>query len=334
MRLIIYLLFFTTAQIATAATFSLSPPNSETTELQSVDPSLACNLSLTGEIQAGDADQIIARLTKALATWSDEGQYGHSVLCLNSAGGSLSEAMKIVDFMRDNYIATRLESAARCESACAMIFMAGSFFIHEGGAYKWRVMHPTARLGFHAPSLLVPDRQYTAGTVSKSYRLALETIALTLSNLVQNRGLEDGQQVKPSLLAEMLRTPSDDMMYIDTVDKAGRWGITVGPIATEGKTMGEMEFRRACANELSWNADESALEVEYWDDRLIEFNVDEWGGETVDVIFWEMTGEGCTFHVPEGTQGHRSAPLAELVVYGTQPINFLDPATPLVSLAR
>lgn len=316
-----------------AAELAIGSANPDTFDIQDADPALPCTHHLTGEIASGDGARVVTALRASLDEWRENDTYGQPVLCLDSAGGALAEALKIADVLRDEFVGTKLEAGARCESACAMIFMAGSFHAHESGAYKWRILHPTARLGFHAPSLQVPGGNYDAATVTKSYGLALETIAVTLTNLVQNRDFEDGQHVKPSLLAAMLRTPPQEMMYVDTVDQAGRWGIRVGPVDTAGLRASERDFRRACANKMMWDADESGGKAAYWEEMFVNYTADEWG-ETIEVIFDNMTGDGCTYAVPKGTQAAGGAPFDEIDGGYVQLVDFLDPRTPLSALAR
>lgn len=281
-------------------------------EIQAADPNIACTHRISGQFAPGDFDRIAPRLRSSIQTWWDEADYGKTVVCLDSPGGVITEALKLAAVLREDGIGTKLEAGAVCESACALLFMAGSFFAHESGLYKWRVMHPTARLGFHAPSLQVNRGQYSDETVTRAYDLAMETLARTIEDLMQNRGFEDGEHLKPSLMADMLRTPPTRMMYVETVDQAGRWDITIGPLRAPGIRLTEHDFRRACANETAWLADESAVQQgPYWTENFVNWTSEDWG-DSVEVIVNDMTGDGCIYEVPKGASRSRSAMLEQV----------------------
>jgi hypothetical protein len=321
------------ASQARAADLEILGMSNDAFDVQLADPDVACTHRITGTFAAGDADRIAASLTASIDAWFDQGKHGVSVVCLDSPGGSIAEALRLADVLRENTIGTKLTAGARCESACALVFMAGSFFAHESGRYKWRIIHPTARLGFHAPSLLVPDGQYSAESVTRSYGLAMETLARTIEDLMMNREFEDGEHLKPSLMAAMLRTPPDSMMYVETVDQAGRWGITVGPVRKTGLTMRELDFRRACVNEKAWQQDQSAVQTEdYWKEDFIVWTDDDWG-DTAEVIINDMTGDGCLYGLPKGASRSRSAPLNQVRGGFMLLTDVLDPETRLRSLS-
>lgn len=304
----------------------------EAWDVQSADPSFGCTHRITGTFASGDGDRIAAQLVSSIRAWREDGQYGIPIICLDSPGGSIAEALKLADVLREEAIGTKLEAGARCESACALVFMAGSFFAHESGLYKWRVMHPTAKLGFHAPSLQVRDGQYTADSVTRSYALAMETLARTIEDLMQNRGFEDGEHVKPSLMTAMLRTPPSRMMYVETVDQAGRWGIHVGPLRTGNIRMNEMDFRRACANETAWAEDASGIQTShYWSETFVEWTSDQWS-DSAKVIMNDMSGEGCDYYLPVGSGRTRSALLSQVNSGFLDTLAVFDPSIRLSDL--
>lgn len=317
---------------ASAADFSVGAPNRDAYDVQVPDPALPCSHRLTGQINAGDGDRVVTALRASVRGWRDQNIYGQSVLCLDSGGGSLVEALKIADALRTGTIGTRIEAGARCESACALIFMAGSFFAHESGRYKWRVLHPTGKLGFHAPDLQLSEGQYSAEAVSRSYALALETIAVTLTNLMQNRDFEDGEHLKPSLLAAMLRTPPDQMMYIDTVDEVGRWDITVGPLQTSGLYAAEADFRRHCANKLRWSADESAIGGDDYSSTWFATWAKRGHADNLQIMYNDMTGEACEYWLPNGSAEQKAAELDRIQPDSGQMIRFIDARIQLAAL--
>ena len=181
--------------------------------------------------------------------------------------------------------------------------MAGSYHAHEVGSLHWRIMHPNSRLGFHSPALLVENALYNKASVKKAYELAMRSMSEIIFKLVSIEGFEGGDSMKASLLGEMVRTPSSEMFLIDTVDKAGRWDITVGP-TRDIDVISDLQFYRACHNIQFWKKDESAI-VTY---EFGNFNLGNTvkrtsrGGQvSIDVIFDEFTGEKCTFNTAAAT---------------------------------
>jgi hypothetical protein len=297
--------------------------------IQTADPSIGCSHYLDGPLVRGDGDRISQAMVESIKGWRKQNNYGKAVLCLNSPGGAISEALILADTLRETGIGTRLEADSVCESACALVFMAGSFHAFESGKLKWRVMHPTARLGFHAPALNLQGGQYSGEAIAQSYALALETIAVTLRNLVQNRDFLDGEHMAPSLLAEMLLTPPDAMFYIDTVDKAGRWAIKIGPLAVADRILDNRAFEQGCVNRVKWRADASSVGVRYDDVAVYQ---DDYEGQNVMVILDEYMGTSCAFAVAK--IGSPTYLLSE-VGYGQFTwADFLPPETPLSKLSR
>jgi hypothetical protein len=112
------------------------------------DGPILCNLLLEGTIQRGDLDRL-----KALIGAQREKAFASSPrLCLNSPGGAYREGLAIASYLMKQSIGTAIPRGAECYSACAIVFM--------GGTFPWkgelnRYLHAQAVLGFHAP--YVPD---------------------------------------------------------------------------------------------------------------------------------------------------------------------------------
>jgi len=88
-----------------------------------------------GEIVAGDAE----RLRVALRSLG-RNRYGHKELALESGGGLVAEALKMVALMDQEKVSTFVLSGAACASACAQIvFLAG---VH-------RIVADGGKLGMH-----------------------------------------------------------------------------------------------------------------------------------------------------------------------------------------
>ena len=289
-------------------------------DIQLVDPTFPCSHRFTGNFEAGDARKI----TSARPL----------LLCLDSPGGSLVEALKVTAFMKQTPIATRLEANARCESACALVFMGGVFWAHESeGPAPWRVMHPTARLGFHAPSLSIPSGRYDEANVKQAYGVALQSVAKIVFDLI-HRNPTAGSAIPFSLLGEMLTTPPDQMLYVETVDQAGRWGIDVGPVAQPRGPLLESHYSGVCANAFSWIDDESAKPLYGRRDQLTVASatgtVDDF---TVKLLVNEMAETGCEMRVIQD----RGEALIGITINYRGPVGFdnimlYDPSTLLSRL--
>ncbi len=314
---------------ALGAQIAYLQPNSVKWDIQLPDPSIPCNLTLEGAIEKGDAERL-AGLLKAARTPAPEPAPGweeRDIVCLNSPGGSFAEALKIATLLKSNFVGTKIEDGKRCESACSLIFMAGSFFALESGVYKWRVLHPRGLLGFHAPSLVIEDGVYDQESVTKSYDLAMRTIAESILQLVKPlKGQGDSRPyLEFSLLGDMLRTPSREMLHVETVDQAGRWNITVGPIS-DTIPINETTLRTSCANTLAWDRDESGIDP-MWKAEVGTFAIarkDE-TGRNATITFDELSGEGCEIYVNDKA---KSAADME----GRKLLSFLPATTRLSSL--
>lgn len=324
-----FCLIFACASVYAAEFETLAPQHGQPViSAFHADTSYGCTHRLSGRIVEGDAQVVV----KALEEYSS-----FRVVCLESPGGSLSESLTIASFFRDELIGTKLEEGAVCESACAIIFMSGSAERQNGYfSGKWRIMHPSAKLGFHAPALNVSSGQYSAESVTRAYEIALQTLSRTIQDLMQNRGFPDGEHMKPSLMAAMLNTAPNDMLYVDTVDRAGRWGVTIEPLFTDNTPIGDNEFRRACANEHAWEIDQSAVSVEHWKDYLFYWEGDVFnearGIGSVTVFVDPVTVVTCQYTAPLTSIEKQSAFLNEVTNRSIPPITFFDPSLRLEHL--
>ncbi|WP_323768971.1 hypothetical protein [Antarctobacter sp.] len=323
---LIFVLFSIFTLPANAAELRITGLTNNAYAIQTADPAIGCSHHISGRFERGDGAAMARELTDSIGRWRAQGNYGKAVICLNSPGGLISEALILADTLRREAIGTKLEAGSVCESACALVFMAGSFQAFESGPMKWRVMHPTARLGFHAPSLNLQDGQYSGEEISRSYALAMETIAVTLRNLVQNRDFLDGEHMSPSLLAEMLVTPPEGMFYIETVDQAGRWNIRIGPLAQDAK-LDMTAFEQGCINRVKWRADASAIGATYPDAAVLQH---ENSGKNVMVVLDEYSGITCDFPIP--ALGSNTYLLSDVGYGQFAQTDFLPPQTPLVQL--
>lgn len=243
---------------------------------------LGCNLRLNGEIQNGDLAKLVrnrVRLQKLMYEkfQSDSGSLADlwssrsPVLCLNSNGGSYIEGLKIAEFLLgksgadDSQMTTYVDAGSNCFSACALIFLAGKRIDRGGERMPARSIHVRGRVGFHAPYLdpsKMDDKQYAKTEVSQSYRMAIDGInkAIELFNYRIEGGTginEDGKPwVSGSLFVEMLSRGPNELFLIDTVGKAGRWGIGLLGTPSTQRVSGN-SLQRACENASAWEKDET-----------------------------------------------------------------------------
>ncbi|MGA7776235.1 MAG: ATP-dependent Clp protease proteolytic subunit [Paraburkholderia sp.] len=89
-----------------------------------------------GRIQDGDADKFMA-----LAKLADRDDEGLVILVLNSPGGNVEAAFRVVDAMDSVRVYTAVPDNARCASACASILFASG---------ERRSVVGTGLLGFHS----------------------------------------------------------------------------------------------------------------------------------------------------------------------------------------
>ena len=158
---------------------------------------------LSGEMQAGDAAQIVAAIQGA----NMAGRLVSGVR-LNSPGGSLAEGIKIADTIRYAKVATVVVNDATCASACFVAFAAG--------AEKY--VSYSAAVGVHGASV---DGQETEGSRSATVAMA---------KVVKELG------VPSSIIGQMVVTPPGQMVWLQPADlqsmgvtMTGKPGQSVNP---------------------------------------------------------------------------------------------------------
>ena len=253
------LVFFSGAVPASAATIRLGGSEE-----------MGCIIELTGQIRAGDTDTLRA-LFEDLGYPTGYSPVGRRI-CLDSPGGSLVEGLSLADLVGEWNYGTAVPAGASCQSACSVMFLAGRFNNPEaGGAFTTdRVMHPTAKVGFHAPSLLLGDRAYTKNEVDTAYAIALTSMA----GILRHRA-ESGTAFPDSLFLTLLGTPPFKMSFVETVGQAAQWQIAVAPVAfpTSG-------VRQALSN-ACWHADSG----------LQDYSLMEFPGLDLEFSFEELTDD-------------------------------------------
>jgi hypothetical protein len=199
----------------------------------SEDADLSCRIFVDGEILAGDAERLRQTIEDLRSSPEMRDFWGNSAIrgnrfrvCFNSPGGAYLEGIEIArvlsNFGGGLVFGTAVPANSICESACALAFMGGTETNESARLATDRILHPTGRLGFHAPALPIPEGNYSRQEVNRAYEIALESIA----RIVQARN-SFGYDFPESLFEKMLETPQSDFFYIDTLADAEFWGINV-----------------------------------------------------------------------------------------------------------
>lgn len=208
-----------------------------------------CGMQVRGVIEAGDAARI-AEMVDSPKMREGLNDPNHSItprICLDSPGGSFAEAFRIARVIYSRF-GTAVRKGERCESACAIVFMAGSISPEDDrGVVADRVLHPLARLGFHSPSLVVPEGSYDEAVVNKAYNVAVAGIG----ELV---GVSGYLKFPATLIEAMLQTPPDQMMHVETVGQSARWQIGVAP-TVELDALTNLGVINACNNWYQFKTD-------------------------------------------------------------------------------
>jgi hypothetical protein len=247
---------FLSSSIVTAANLT---PLIGKTEAQSTQPSerksagvFGCTHFLNGTIARGDA----AKVKLAIET------YGIGVvrLCLNSTGGDFAEAVKISRIVISSRTGTALEPHSKCLSACAFIFMAGSYGRSDVNIPS-RVMHVTATLGFHAP-FIDPRALPTEGLSPEDVAGAHEAARIATQELIDifvrpefvRWNYDRDLWMKPSLLRLALAKDATHFFYIDTIGKAGNFNIGIRGFR-HFQVSRRQQMRNLCKNIHLWKLD-------------------------------------------------------------------------------
>lgn len=232
------------------------------------DASLNCFMELTGKIVPGDADrfrQFLPTLANhVVEVFGEEVVFsGEIFLCLDSPGGDIEEAISIADTLAFGYfgdteveysdpthsilkrtLGTAIPEGAICESACAIIFMAGGYYSPHAASENIRdanrVLHANARLGFHAPRLLIESGIYTEESLSDAFEKAVSLIERIAARL-------DGYALSNALFEAMISTPPSDLFYVETVEQAASWAIQIVGIPKIDEPSSS-NLQRACDN--------------------------------------------------------------------------------------
>lgn len=188
------------------------------------DGDVVCNLLLEGPIERGDLD----KLKQAIGHQRTSNFDKVPRLCLHSPGGSYGEGLDIATYLMKESIGTAVPRDAECYSACAVVFM--------GGTYPWkgelnRFLHVQGVLGFHAP--YIPDRNDRSKTLvdEANVRLAFSDGIRAMSAFMQLGVGNPVKRITPELMQEMMAQGPEEFFFVDTIGKAIRFRIHLTGIA-------------------------------------------------------------------------------------------------------
>ncbi len=188
------------------------------------DGDVVCNLLLEGPIERGDLDNLKQAIGHQRTSNFDKVPR----LCLHSPGGSYGEGLDIATYLMKESIGTAVPRDAECYSACAVVFM--------GGTYPWkgelnRFLHVQGVLGFHAP--YIPDRNDRSKTLvdEAKVRLAFSDGIRAMSAFMQLGVGNPVKRITPELMQEMMAQGPEEFFFVDTIGKAIRFRIHLTGIA-------------------------------------------------------------------------------------------------------
>lgn len=209
------------------------------------------SVTLSGDIATNDAEVL-----KTLVAGMDRARGGQVtiILYLDSQGGNFSEALKLSKFVRERGIVTAVMNGYQCLSACAVVFFGGRHIVHESDAppFGLRILEPGGLVGLHRPRLELsfpPNERYDGEYVLEKTEHAYSVAAKQVGELITEFRKND---VRESLAAEMLKV-TEGFFYIDTIDKAGRWNVTIAGLIYS--PMGPERAAAACSNINRWRND-------------------------------------------------------------------------------
>jgi hypothetical protein len=177
-----------------------------------------------------------------------------------------SEGLRIAEYLMatasNHEVTTYIEDDAECYSACGLIFLAGRLNERGSESYPARFLYIGGRLGFHAPYIetqKLEDRRYSRTELGESFQAAIRDVT-TAIQLFDERSFggpnvhdDNRPWVSSSLFIEMLKKGPNELFVIDTIGKAGRWGIGLAGLKEVG-LLNTNALRQSCDNVSAWES--------------------------------------------------------------------------------
>lgn len=203
-------------------------------------------LKFNGEMQIGDAGKLDAILVA-----NDSNSFRNVIVNFSSPGGSYDERLKIAELLHSKNIASYIGEGASCFSACPTAFLGGSALGAENISFIARGISPKAKLGFHAPYLVVPGNNYSKAAVEEAYTIAVRQMA----KLIEKSALLG---IEPKVLPQFLVKGPAEFKAIGNADDLGVWRISESPSRPPPSLTISM-IANACSNSFRWKTSDSAL---------------------------------------------------------------------------
>ena len=239
---------------------------------------------MVGPVEEGDANRLRAAVAKVGK--NGDPTYRSITLSMDSPGGPLDPAIELANTIRNIGIATHVGAGKRCLSGCAIAFMAGTWLDGDDTKETNRTLHPMAQLGFHAPfvftdstdvdpavaALLLPDAE-RGGSIAAS-----KLVKLSLAGVLPT-----------SLVESLLQYEARRFLYVDTVDRAGRWQIPLEnaqPMRLENGIVEKHHRKRLsahCNNVIQWRNDVA------FEDRDVEHSLPD------NSLIFDGMDNGCSY---------------------------------------
>ncbi|MGJ8625896.1 MAG: hypothetical protein ACSHXB_02955 [Sulfitobacter sp.] len=213
-------------------------------------PEFETSIYMTGPIVEGDAE----RLSVLVAQLRAAGRpfFRKAVLLLDSPGGALDPALALTKVVVQEGLTTYVGDGRKCLSGCAIVFMAGTMQDGDDTRETSRLLHQRAVLGFHAPFAFDQAQDIPAEVVQLLLKDAERGGSIAASKLVR---LSLSGILPASLVEELLQYESGSFLYIDTVDRAARWGIALqgsGDYKLHGGIVQPEDWRSLSAHCNNW----------------------------------------------------------------------------------
>lgn len=202
----------------------------------------SCHYRISGDINVGDSINFQNII--------EDG----ALICLDSNGGSIAEAIKIIDYIQKHGIGTRIEKGATCASACAWIFMAGTQSLFPVGDFPFRQLDKDGKLRFHGPDIVVADRIYNSADIKKVFSVSSEMFAKLADKIISKKNNDGNSWVKPSLFIKTLGVPFSEYYEIQNIDDLGMWQIELLS-GVNVKKLNKEQAYNICTNLISWHLD-------------------------------------------------------------------------------
>lgn len=214
-----------------------------------------CRIQMRGQIVKGDLDRF--KQIDAKLPISDRGDTTEAnTVCLDSPGGSLSEAGRLAAYFYTKGVGTVVHDGQECLSTCSFMFMLG-MAQGEEIAFVNRKLHPNAKLGFHRPEISLDEtKDYKGAAVVKAFNIAILSTMDLLEISNNKKPFSQDPMVDVDLLKFVFSHRGSDFFYIDTIDKVGRWQIKI--LNLDPELLPELNIEGAwnsCENQFRWQAD-------------------------------------------------------------------------------